>query len=284
VKPQDFEYLQRTLKERSGIVLSPDKAYLVDSRLTPVARKRSLGTLDDLVAAMRKGDTALLTEVTDAMTTNESLFFRDFKPFEGMRDAILPALVAAKKAAGKPKVRIWCAACSSGQEPYSIALLIRENAAKVQGIQFEIVATDLSTEMVARAVEGVYSQFEVQRGLPIQMLIKYFKQQGDRWQLDESVRRMVQFKRFNLLDAYRPLGVFDIVFCRNVLIYFDQPTKTDILNRIAEVMTNQGVLFLGGAESVLGISNAFKPYSGLRGAYGVARVANTTGIAMRASG
>ena len=283
MKPQDFEFLQRTLKDRSGIVLSQDKAYLVESRLTPVARKRGVASLDDLVAALRKGDPALLTEVIDAMTTNESLFFRDLKPFEGLRDLILPGLVTARKATGRNKIRIWCAACSSGQEPYSIALLLRENAAKFQGFQFEIVATDLSTEMVARATEGVFTQFEVQRGLPIQLLIKYFKQQGDRWHLDDTVRRMAQFKRFNLLENYRPLGLFDIIFCRNVLIYFDQATRTDILNRMSEVMSDQGALFLGGAQSVRGISNSFKPFSGLRGAYGVSRVAKTAGSTARAS-
>jgi chemotaxis protein methyltransferase CheR len=257
VKPQDFEFLQKTLKDRSGIVLSADKAYLVESRLTPVARKRGIASLDDLVAALRKGDAGLLTEVIDAMTTNESLFFRDLKPFEGLRDLILPSLAASRKATGRSKIRIWCAACSSGQEPYSISLVIRENAAKFQGVQFEIVATDLSTEMVARATEGIYTQFEVQRGLPIQMLIKYFKQQGDRWHLDDAVRRMVQFKRFNLLENYRPLGVFDVIFCRNVLIYFDDATKRAVLARLAARLAADGYLVLGAAETTTGISTEF---------------------------
>jgi chemotaxis protein methyltransferase CheR len=279
VKPQDFQYLQRTLKERSGIVLSPDKAYLVESRLTPVARKRGLAGVDELLAAMRKGEAALLVEITDAMTTNESLFFRDIKPFDGLRDAVLPALVAAKKASGsRPRIRIWCAACSSGQEPYSIAMLIREQGAALAGVEFEILATDISTEMIARAIDGTYSQFEVQRGLPIRMLVKYFAQAGDRWRLDESIRRMVEFRQFNLLDGFRPLGVFDVVFCRNVLIYFDQATKTAVLDRIGEVLAGRGVLFLGGAESVLGISSAFKPYPGLRGAYAPARTHVGAGV------
>jgi chemotaxis protein methyltransferase CheR len=284
VKPQDFQYLQRALKERSGIVLSSDKAYLVESRLTPVARKRGLAGVDELLAVMRKGDSALQVEIVDAMTTNESLFFRDIKPFEGLRDTVLPAIVAAKKATGgRPRIRIWCAACSSGQEPYSIAMLIREQAAVLAGVQFDILATDISTEMVARAVDGTYSQFEVQRGLPIRMLIKYFNQIGDRWRLDESIRKMVEFRQFNLLDGYRSLGAFDIVFCRNVLIYFDQPTKTAVLDRIGEVLAKQGVLFLGGAESVLGISSAFKPYPGLRGAYALARFAGAGASAQRAT-
>jgi chemotaxis protein methyltransferase CheR len=270
VKPQDFEFLQTMLKERSGIVLSPDKTYLVESRLMPVARNHGLPGLDELIQAVRvRGDNALMTEVVDAMTTNESYFFRDIQPFESFRAKILPDLVAARRASGRPRVRIWSAACSSGQEPYTLGMILREEAKLVAGLTVDIIATDLSTEIIDKAKAGFYSQFEVQRGLPIQYLVKYFKQHGERWQIDKSIRDMVRIGRFNLLDDFGKLGVFDVIYCRNVLIYFDQPTKTDILKRIAAILAPDGVLYLGGAESVLGISDAFEPIPGLRGVYGL---------------
>jgi chemotaxis protein methyltransferase CheR len=199
------------------------------------------------------------------MTTNETLFFRDAKPFEQFKRVVLPALIAGR--AAQRAIRIWCAASSSGQEPYSIAMTLREEGAKLAGWKFEILGTDISLEMVERARAGVYSQFEVQRGLPIQLLMKYFKQVEDRWQLDDGIRSMVQFREFNLLNDPRPLGKFDIVFCRNVLIYFDQPMKTRILERVAELLPHDGVLYLGGAETVLGITDRFEPVPTERGIY-----------------
>ena len=272
MKPQDFEYLQTLLKSRSGLVLSTDKVYLVESRLMPVARGKGLGGLDELIQAVRIGnDEKLLTDVTDAMTTNESFFFRDMRPFESFRETVLPRIVESRRASGRNVVRIWSAACSSGQEPYTLAMILKEEEAKYKGVRFEIIATDLSTEIVDKAREGIYTQFEVQRGLPIQLLLKYFKQNGDRWQIDRSIRDMVAIKQYNLMNDFTVLGLFDIVYCRNVLIYFDQPTKTDILGRVSKLMPDDGILYLGGAESVLGISDAFKPISGLRGAYAVVR-------------
>lgn len=270
MKPLDFEYLQSLLKERSGLVLSADKVYLVESRLMPVARSRSMNGLDELITAVRSArDEKLLIEITDAMTTNESFFFRDIAPFESFRNTVLPEIVAARKAAGKSNVRIWSAACSSGQEPYTLAMILKEDEAKYPGSQFEIIATDLSTEIVAKAEAGIYSQFEVQRGLPVQLLMKYFKQKNEHWEIDPAIKRLVKFRLFNLLDSFKTLGTFDIVFIRNVLIYFDQDTKSDILNRISVQLPDDGILYLGGAESVLGISKAFKPISGLRGVYGL---------------
>ena len=284
MKPQDFEYLQTVLKNRSGLVLSADKVYLVESRLMPVARNRGMAGLDELIQAMRvNADDALMVDVTDAMTTNESFFFRDMQPFESFRDTVLPTIVAARRAAKRGKVRIWSAACSSGQEPYTLSMLLKEDAAKLAGMSFDIVATDLSTEIVAKAKAGIYSQFEVQRGLPIQMLIKYFQQNGEQWQIDSALRNMVDYRLFNLLDEYTGLGRFDIVYCRNVLIYFDQPTKSDILDRIAKVMPDDGILYLGGAESVLGICDQFKPVPGLRGVYGLTRNAEAQALAKKAS-
>lgn len=270
MKPLDFEYLQTLLKERSGLVLSADKVYLVESRLMPVARARSMNGLDELISEVRNArDDKLLVEITDAMTTNESFFFRDIAPFESFRNTVLPKVAAARKEAGKVNVRIWSAACSSGQEPYTLAMILKEDEAKYPGMHFEIVATDLSTEIVAKAKAGLYSQFEVQRGLPVQLLMKYFKQKDEHWEISPEIKSKVSYRLFNLLDSFRSLGTFDIVFIRNVLIYFDQETKSDILNRISGQIPGDGILYLGGAESVLGISKAFKPISGLRGVYGI---------------
>jgi chemotaxis protein methyltransferase CheR len=199
------------------------------------------------------------------MTTNESFFFRDIKPFEQFTGFVLPALIKAR--ADKKVIRIWSAACSSGQEPYTLAMLLAEQAAKLAGWRVEILATDLSTEILEKAEAGQYSQFEVQRGLPIQYLVKYFKQQGDRWQIDAGLRGRVKFRTFNLLEDPTSLGTFDVIFCRNVLIYFDQPTKTTVLSRLHKIMTPDGFLYLGGAETVLGISDKFQAAPEHRGIY-----------------
>jgi chemotaxis protein methyltransferase CheR len=265
----DFEFICQILRERSGLVLTNDKAYLLESRLLPVARKWKLATFDDLVCVIRsKMDEAVIRDVVEAMTTNESFFFRDTKPFEQFKQLALPALL--KSRAASRTIRIWSAACSSGQEPYSLAMILAEMAQQLSGWKIEIVGTDLSTEILARAKEGMYSQFEVQRGLPITMLVKYFAQIGDRWQINARIRGMVQYRDFNLLHDPAPLGRFDVVFCRNVLIYFDQPTKTRVLNSVAKQMPEDGYLFLGGAETVLGITDKFQMVPGQRGVYGVA--------------
>jgi chemotaxis protein methyltransferase CheR len=265
----DFEFICQILRERSGLVLTNDKAYLLESRLLPVARKWKLATFDDLVRIIRsKMDEAVIRDVVEAMTTNESFFFRDTKPFDQFKALVLPALL--KSRAASRTIRIWSAACSSGQEPYSLAMILSESAAQLNGWRIEIVGTDLSTEILNRAKEGMYSQFEVQRGLPITMLVKYFSQIGDRWQINAKIRGMVQYKEFNLLTDPMALGRFDVVFCRNVLIYFDQPTKTRVLNSVSKLMPEDGFLFLGGAETVLGITDKFQMVPGQRGVYGVA--------------
>lgn len=262
----DFELIAQLLKERSGLSLNKDKAYLLESRLNPVARKWNFAGFDELAQAIRAGrDEALLVEVTEAMTTNESFFFRDQKPFEQFTEMVLPQLMENRKDARR--FRIWSAACSSGQEPYTLAMLLKEHEAKLQGWKIEIVATDLSNQILDKARAGLYSQFEVQRGLPITLLVKYFKQTGERWQIDDGVRKMVTFQKFNLLDDMKPLGRFDVVFCRNVLIYFDPPTKTKILSNIADLMPADGFLYLGGAETVLGTSDRFQVLTGQRGIY-----------------
>jgi chemotaxis protein methyltransferase CheR len=270
----DFEFICQILRERSGLVLTNDKAYLLESRLLPVARKWKLATFDDLVRVIRsKMDEAVIRDVVEAMTTNESFFFRDTKPFEQFKQVVLPAMMK-NRGAGRV-IRIWSAACSSGQEPYSLAMILSEMAHELNGWKIEIVGTDLSTEILARAKEGMYSQFEVQRGLPITLLVKYFAQIGDRWQINAKIRNMVQYREFNLLHDAMPLGRFDVVFCRNVLIYFDQPTKSRVLNSVAKVMPEDGFLFLGGAETVLGITDKFQMVAGQRGVYGVASASSS---------
>ncbi|MFM2128598.1 MAG: hypothetical protein RL477_144 [Pseudomonadota bacterium] len=262
----DFQTFAAILKQRSGLALTEDKSYLLESRLMPVVRKRRLGGLDELALLVRKGgDESLLVEITEVMTTNESFFFRDTKPFDQFRDVVMPQL--REKRGARKSLRIWSAACSSGQEPYSLAILLKEMQPTLPGWRFEIVATDISQEILNKAKAGIYSQFEVQRGLPIQLLVKYFKQIESGWQIDASIRSAVQFRFFNLLENMAGLGTFDVVFCRNVLIYFDQATKGEVLARIAKQMAPDGYLYLGGAETVLGISDRFRPSQGQRGLY-----------------
>ena len=262
--PLDYEYLRKLLKERSGLDLSSDKQYLVESRLVPLARKAALQGIPELVQKMKTGGEALITEVVEAMTTNETFFFRDKIPFDHLRETILPGLVQAR--ASRQTLRIWCAASSTGQEPYSVAMCVKEFAS-LAGWRVEILATDLSQEVLEKSEAGIYSQFEVQRGLPIQMLVKYFTQLGELWQLNPDISAMVQHRELNLLQDFSHLGKFDVIFCRNVLIYFDQDTKAAIFERLARMIEPDGVLVLGAAESVVGISEAFKPYSDRRGLY-----------------
>ena len=264
--PLDYEYLRKLLKERSGLVLSADKQYLVESRLLPVARKAGLASLVDLVAKLKTpGATALINDVVEAMTTNESFFFRDKVPFDLFRDDIMPSLLAAR--ASQKRIRIWCAAASTGQEPYSLAMCLKEMSAKLAGWRIEILGTDISTEVLEKAKAGIYSQFEVQRGLPIQLLVKHFTQVGEMWQISPEIRAMVQYRSLNLLQDFASLGTFDAVFCRNVLIYFDQDTKIGVLDRIARLMEADSYLVLGAAETVVGLTEAFRPMADKRGLY-----------------
>jgi chemotaxis protein methyltransferase CheR len=264
VTPLDYEFLRKLLKERSGLDLSADKQYLVESRLIPLARKSGLPGIAELVAKIKSGAEALTSEVVEAMTTNETFFFRDKIPFDHLRETIFPALVQAR--ASRRSLRIWCAASSTGQEPYSIAMCVKQFTG-LSGWRVEIVATDLSQEVLEKSKAGIYSQFEVQRGLPIQMLVKHFTQIGELWQLNADIRGMVQHRQLNLLQDFSHLGTFDVIFCRNVLIYFDQDTKVGIFDRLARLLDTDGVLLLGAAESVVGITDAFKPYPEKRGLY-----------------
>jgi chemotaxis protein methyltransferase CheR len=268
MKPEAFACLSTLLKKRSGLILTEDKGYLVESRLGPVAHKHGLPNLDALFTALIRGNETLAAAVTEAMTTNETSFFRDAKPFDMFRKDVLPQILERK--AATRQLRIWSAAASTGQEAYSLAMLLREEAARLAGWKIEIVGTDISEAALKQARAGVFSHFEVQRGLPAQMLVKYFEKVDGSWRIAPALRSMVQFRAFNLLDNLSPLGSFDAIFCRNVLIYFDVETKGQVLAAIAKRVNDQGVLFLGGAETVLGISESFEPVPGSRGLYRVA--------------
>jgi len=262
----DYEFIRALLKQRSGLMLTADKEYLVESRLMPVAQRHRIPDLCQLTQRLRgDADETLTADVVEAMTTNETFFFRDRIPFEQIRDFVLPSLMAARE--HTRRIRIWCAAASSGQEPYSLAMGIREMAPALKDYCIEILATDLSNDVLEKAKAGIYSQFEVQRGLPIQLLLKYFTQVGEMWQIAPQIRSMVQFRNLNLLSDFSRLGRFDLIVCRNVLIYFDQLTKTDVLNRLARTIAPDGFLVLGAAETTIGLTQAFLTVPGRRGLY-----------------
>jgi chemotaxis protein methyltransferase CheR len=265
VTPLDYEFLRKLLKDRSGLDLSADKQYLVESRLIPLARKAGLPGLPELVQKLKGSAEQLTSEVVEAMTTNETFFFRDKVPFDHLKQTVMPELLQAR--AARRSLRIWCAASSTGQEPYSIAMCLKELGSAMTGWRVEIVATDLSQGVLEKSRAGLFSQFEVQRGLPIQLLVKHFVQTGELWQLNADIRSMVQFRQLNLLQDFSHLGTFDIIFCRNVLIYFDQDTKTNVFGRLAQRIESDGYLMLGAAETVVGLTEAFKPYPDRRGMY-----------------
>jgi chemotaxis protein methyltransferase CheR len=262
--PHDYTYLQGLLKDRSGLILA-NKEYLVEGRLEPLAKKFGLNGISDLVEKIKSGKKDIEVGVVEAMTTNETSFFRDKSPFDQFTETVMPRLLKAR--AQKKALKIWCAAGSTGQEPYSLAMCIKEFGAAVKDWRIEILATDLSREVLAKSEAGRYSQFEVQRGLPIKHLVKYFQQTGDTWQINADLRAMVKHRQFNLLADFSALGKFDLIFCRNILIYFDEPTKSSIYKRIVRSLEPDGMLALGAAETMIGLTNAFVPAPGLRGFY-----------------
>jgi chemotaxis protein methyltransferase CheR len=263
--PVELAYLQKFVMDRSGIVLPDQKKYLLEARLEPVIRKRGLNGHAQLIERLKMADADLSTAVIDAITTNETLFFRDNIPFELMREAILPALTEARR--GARKLRIWCAACSTGQEPYSLSMMFEDLPPALKSIPYEIVATDLSETVLRQAREGVFNQFEVQRGLPVRLLLRHFRQDGTKWIINSELGRNITFQHHNLLQSYAQLGRFDVIFCRNALIYFSTQTKQDILNRLAESLAEDGYLILGGSETVMGLTKTLAPHRDWRGLY-----------------
>lgn len=267
MKSADFKLFEELLYKESGLVITSEKSYLLESRLSPIIRKWELGNLETLADKLRNtaADKSLKKDVVEAMTTNETSFFRDLRPFQNFENVVLPYL-AKTKPANSP-LRIFCAACSSGQEPYSLAMTLKENEHKLNGMRPEIYATDLSEQILDTARKAAYTQFEVQRGLPVNLLVKFFTQEGEVWHLNDTIKSMVKFDTMNLLEPFTMLGKFDVILCRNVLIYFDRDTKSDVLNRLSDKIEKHGFLMLGGAETVLGLTDKFKPLEGHRGLY-----------------
>ena len=252
-----FDFLCNFIREKSAIVLEPSKAYLVESRLNPVARENGLASLDELVTALKKPiNREISRQVIDAMTTNESSFFRDLQPFEALKTVIIPELI--EKRAKERTLNVWSNACSSGQEVYSIAMLLRESFPALGGWKVRLIASDLSTAILKKAQEGIFNQTEVNRGLPMPMLLKYFNKSGIQWQIKEEVRKSIEFREVNLIESWPPtLPAMDIVFLRNVLIYFSPETKTTILNKVHRILKPDGCLFLGGAETTMNLDTKF---------------------------
>jgi chemotaxis protein methyltransferase CheR len=251
-------FLQELVLRRSGIVLEDSKDYLVDCRLSPIARDEGVDTVDELVGKLkREQESNLVQRVTEAMTTNETLFFRDLHPFEALRSRFVPELMQAR--ATCRSLRIWSAAAATGQEPYSIAMTLLESFPELSSWDVRILATDLNTAVLERAREARYRDLEVSRGLPAPYLGKYFTRRGSEWELSPLVRSMVDFRQLNLVERWTDLFACDLVFMRNVLIYFDASTKRGILTRLRQVLVPDGFLVLGGAETTTNLDDAYAP-------------------------
>jgi chemotaxis protein methyltransferase CheR len=253
----EFDYIRRLVLEQSAIELDDDKQYLAESRLMPLARRQGFDSLSAMVGSLlaRKTD-GLHRRVVEAMTTNETSFFRDFHPFEALRRSILPQVML--KSVSTRELNIWSAACSSGQEPYSIAMLLHEDFPAMAGWNVRLIASEFSAEMLARAQDGCYSQLEVNRGLPAKLLVKYFRQHGADWQIAEELRKRVEFQAINLAGFWPPLPPMDVILMRNVLIYFGVETKKTILRKARQLLKQDGVLFLGGAETTFNLDDSFE--------------------------
>lgn len=254
---EEYQFIRTFLQQESAILLDDEKQYLVESRLQPLARREGLASVGELVFKLRANKTGVLRQkVVEAMTTHETSFFRDIRPFEALRLAVLPKLIADRTSARE--LRIWCMACSTGQEPYTVALLLRENFPELQTWKVKILATDLSTQVLEKAKAGIFNQLEVNRGLPAPMLMKYFQRQGMNWQVNDSIRQMIDFQPMNLIEQWPLMPPMDIVLLRNVLIYFDIETKKTILSRVRQRLRPDGYLFLGGAENTFNLDDGFE--------------------------
>lgn len=256
VAAADFVFVAKLLREQCALVLEPGKEYLIKARLTPLAQKHGLASIDQLIERLRRGgNNGLLREVVEAMVTTETSFFRDIHPFETLKMSVLPQLIELRRP--QRQLNIWCAASSSGQEPYSIAILLREYFPELSGWRINLAATDLSQEMLQRSRVGRYSQVEVNRGLPTPLLLKWFRQEGAFWQLDDKIRSMITFTQMNLTQPWPAMPMWDLVLLRNVMIYFDNAAKTNILGRVARVLCKDGYLLLGGAETTLNLDDSY---------------------------
>lgn len=260
LSPASFEFVRGVLRERSAHCLEDDKDYLVETRLFPVARRHGFTTVDDLVLRLRsRNDEKVLAEVVEAMTINETFFFRDEQPFEMLRQAVLPDLV--QRRAAVRCLNIWSAACANGQEAYSVAILLRHYFPALVGWNIHLIASDLSRDALARARQGRYSELEISRGLSPELLELYFHKQPNGWQIRDDLRRMVDFRQINLNGPWPELPLLDLILLRNVLIYLDVPTRQQILARVRKVLQPDGYLLLGGAETTYNLDDSFTPVS-----------------------
>ncbi|MEO6863879.1 MAG: protein-glutamate O-methyltransferase CheR [Gemmatimonadaceae bacterium] len=254
ITPEDYSYLSALLRTKSGLALGAGKEYLLESRLPPVAKAYGFASVNELVTTLRAGPhQELIKAVCDAMTTGETFFFRDTVPFDLLRTMILPEVADRCRRAGRA-LRIWSAASSTGQEAYSVAMLLTDLGVQLSGVRVDLVATDFAVHALNRARRGVFTQIEVQRGLPERYLRQYFINTPDGYRLADEIRRRVAFRELNLLESFRSLGQFDVILCRNVLIYFDTLTKKDVLDRLSSALTPGGYLFLGATETAFGLT------------------------------
>lgn len=266
LEEQDYFFLQKLLRDNSGLALTDGKEYLIEVRLLPVAQSLGFSSLQELVQSLRVSRSGIALErVIDAMTTNETLFFRDGHPFSALTEVILPSFTGSDTS--RNTIRIWSAAASAGQEPYSIAIQLAENSEMWADTSVEIVASDISEEMICKAQIGIYTEFEVKRGLSEYLLKRYFEKCGANWQICSQIRSMVEFRKLNLLEDFQSLGLFDIIFCRNVLIYFDNSTKIDVVERLVRQLRRDGFFVVGGAETLVGVTDKLCPCSEHRGLY-----------------
>ncbi|HEY1836045.1 MAG TPA: protein-glutamate O-methyltransferase CheR [Rhizomicrobium sp.] len=268
--PAEFWNLADLVRRRSGLVLTPDKIRFAESKLAPIAGRFGFRKSAELYAELAHPREEIAQAVAEAMTVNDSSFFRDRAPFEHFRDVTLPRLVKARET--QKRLRIWCSAIAHGQEAYSLAMMLDDAGLAAQDWKIELVGTDFSAEAVSRARAGVYSQYEVQRGLPIQLLVKYFTQEGENWRVNDRLRHMITFRTFNLLDHFGWLGTLDVIFCRNVLMYFDEHTKSDVVHKMADALAPDGYLVLGDTIGSVKLRPRFEE-SDLRGIYAKPRAA-----------
>lgn len=256
LSPADFQFVSTLVRQRSAIVLEAEKAYLLEARLTPLARTEGFSSIEAMVARLRaEPHNGLHRKVVEAMTTNETSFFRDLYPFEALKTVVLPEVIRERQA--ERKLNIWCAASASGQEPYTIAMTLLEHFPQLGSWQVRILGTDISSEMIRRSRAGRYGQVEVNRGLPANLLVKYFEKKGMDWVVRPEAQRLCEFRELNLIEPWGPLPPMDVVFLRNVLIYFDVETKRTVLNNVRKVLQPWGYLFLGGAETTINLGDSF---------------------------
>ncbi|WP_414571815.1 CheR family methyltransferase [Nostoc sp. CCY 9925] len=257
VSSADFEYLRQLVHKHSGIVLSADKTYLAELHLQPIVESAGFSSIADLITYLRNQPfNNLHVQTIEALVTTETSFFRDGYPFEALKQYVLPELVKQRKI--ERSLNIWCAACSNGQEPYSIAILIQEHFPVLVNWSLRLIASDFSTKVLARARQGNYNQLEINRGLPKNIRDKYFKRLDNNWQINQEIRQMIDFRQFNLVETWPYLPKFDVIFLRNVLIYFDIVTKKALLKKVKQQLRPDGYLFLGSGETTINLDESFK--------------------------